>query len=172
MPIRIDDAFDQLHMPKSPAHDQFVEFREALTHVDPMAILMFVAIESKDSARTRPEAFLLGRTLVDIQLANTLKRSEEGIVQRRFTEPALQLRVRFWSWLMIAEHFLVLESAKELQLAELFGLESAGRFQLAPECKEVRRQHGFENRELLDQYAGYLGATPKQPRSFVDLICD
>ena len=71
---------------------------------------------------------------------------------------------------MIAQHLLVLESAKELQFAELFRLESAGRFQLAAECQEVRRQHGFEDCELLDQYARYLCATPQQPRSLVDLI--
>ena len=71
---------------------------------------------------------------------------------------------------MIAQHLLVLQAAQKFQLAELFRLKSASRFQLSPKRQKMRRQHGFEDRKLLYQHASDFGASPQQSRCLIHLV--
>ena len=97
---------------------------------------------------------------------------KEDIVQRRFSQAALQLRIGLRRRPVIAQHFFVLQAAKKFKLAKLLRLKSAGRLQLPAKCQEMRRQHRLQNRELLHQHASDLRAAPQQPRRFISSSCD
>ena len=78
--------------------------------------------------------------------------------------------MRFRSQFVVAQHFFVFQAAEKFQFAELLGLEAAGGRQLFAKSEEMRGQHGFEDRELLDQHAHDFRAATQQARGFVDSI--
>ena len=71
---------------------------------------------------------------------------------------------------MIAQHLFILQAAQEFQLTKLLRLKSAGRFQLAAECQEVRGEHGLKNRKLLHQHSRNFRAASQQPRRFIHFV--
>ncbi len=92
------------------------------------------------------------------------------VAQRIFAQAAEQDGVRFRRQLVVAEHFFVFQAAEEFELAELFGLKTAGGSQLFAKCEEVRGQHRFEDGELLDQHAHDFGAAAEQAGGFVHAV--
>ena len=98
------------------------------------------------------------------------QRLEQRVMQRRLAKPARQLRVGLRSGLVVAQHLFVFQSAQEFKFAKLFGLKSTGRLEFATKGEEVRGQHGFKNRELLDQDPSDFCTTAKQASGLVYLI--
>src|ERR1700691_2740072 len=72
--------------------------------------------------------------------------------------------------LMVTQHLFVFQTAQEFDLSKLLGLKTTRRIQFAAKSEKVRRQHGFENGELLHQYAHDFGAAAKQTRGLVNAI--
>src|SRR5579859_1609050 len=155
-----NDALDQLNMTQSPAHDQFVELRQSLAHIDPIAVAGLILIEREHRTRPGRKLLSLARVFFDLQLSHGAQRPEKYVMHRGLAQPSLQLRIRFPSRTMVAQHLFVLQSAQKLNLAELFGLKSAGRLESSAKGQKVSRQHRLENGELFDQNPRNFRATP------------
>ena len=93
-PCASDDALHQLDVAQSPAHNQFVEFGEALADVNPIAIAVLVSVQRQalraPERRIAPAPSLLSSTC---SLPIAAQRLEEHVVQGRLAQPPLQLRV-------------------------------------------------------------------------------
>src|SRR5947208_14938244 len=113
---------------------------------------MLISVQRQHCTGASFEAVALCHTVIHLELAQSAQRVKKDIVKRWLSQAAFQLRVSLGRRPMIAKHFFVLQAAKELQFAKLLRLKAAGRLQLPAKCQEMSRQHGLENRELLDQY--------------------
>src|SRR5580704_5339851 len=164
-------ALDHLNVAKAPAYDEFVELGEAFAYVNPVAMIALVAVERVNGFGASLKVFFLGgaggRGLQRTQRFESL---EKNIAQGILAQAAEEDGVSFRSELVVAEHFFVFQAAEEFELAELFGLKTAGWSQLSAKCEEVRGQHRFEDGELLDQDAHYFRAAAQQARGFIHTI--
>src|SRR5579864_8710814 len=115
-----DYPLHELNVPEPPAHHQFVEFGESFAYVNPITIAAFISVEGEDGTGPGIKFLTLGRTVNGLQLAHRVQCVKENIVQRRLTQSPLDQGVSLRSRPVIAQHLLVLQSAQELQFAELF----------------------------------------------------
>src|ERR1700739_1033677 len=97
-------------------------------------MMTLVLVQFVYGARARFKSFFLGGPFDSgRKFAHGLKRPKEDIAQRRFFQAALQAGMRFGSWSVISEHFLVLQPTEKFNFAELLRLKTAGRLQQRPE---------------------------------------
>src|SRR5580704_10983283 len=164
-------ALDHLNVAKAPAYDEFVELGEAFAYVNPVAMIALVAVERVNGFGASLKVFFLGgaggRGLQRTQRFQSL---EENVAQGILAQAAEEDGVGFRSELVVAEHFFVFQAAEEFELAELFGLKTAGGREFFAKGEKVRGKHRFEDGELLDQHAHDFGAAAEQARGFVHAV--
>src|SRR5262249_30744738 len=129
---------DKLNMPQPPAHNQLIEFGEALANVDPVTMLVLLLVQREHGTSPRVELFTVGRFRIQMQCPHPRQRLEEYVVQRWLAQTPCQLRISFRRRAVIPQHLLILQAAQEFQFAKLFRLKSTRRFELSAKREEVR----------------------------------
>src|ERR1700733_3377024 len=167
---RSNDALHELNVAQSPTDNQFVELRQPLANINPMTIPVLILIQGEHRPCPGFKSFLLGRAGANLKLTDRAQRSEKYVAQRRLPQPAFKLRVSFWSRLVVAQHFFVLQTAQEFQLTKLLRLEPAGWLEFSAKRQKMCGQHRFKNSELLDQNARDFCAPPQQACGLVNFI--
>ncbi len=125
---RADDALDHLNVSQPPSDHQFVEFRQPLAEINPVAIAALVLVDIANRLGALLKALLLGGVWGEgRERTDRGQRVEEYVVQRWCMQPAFQPGVGFGIGGMMTQELFVFEAAEKLDFAELLRLEAAGR---------------------------------------------
>src|SRR5271156_711636 len=86
-----DGALDHLNVTQPPAHNELVEFRQALANINPVAMIALVLIQRLNGFRARIESLAVGGVGAHFRkLAQRFQSLKENVVERILTQAAVK----------------------------------------------------------------------------------